>query len=231
MAQETPQLSIPRADVPRFRAVSNITLNDLETIKNALETTPPFLDSDLLAESLTKTTGMNPEVVSCVVHLGVLLAHVRRHIEIGIDAFMELVNDALAKATGWEPNEQSLWIERSGLVAQMLQPEGTIDICAKSGILLREQHATLGSARIITDARPVFNEDATCIRALVPVHTLILTVNEGREERVHHVAMDAWWLDELAKCIERARKKETQLREALAVCELPLVRTEGHPDE
>jgi hypothetical protein len=73
---------------------------------------------------------------------------------------------------------------------------------------------------IITDARPVFNEDGSKIIEMVVTHSLVVSAYKGgwHGERVHF-AMDAADVLRLRDLCERAIQKAAALKEAMAGCQ------------
>ena len=87
----------------------------------------------------------------------------------------------------------------------------------KASMLLVEQDKIFSDARIITDLRPVFETDvARPLLAVAISHNLKIEFVEGREGREVYISIDTNDLHKLRNLIDRAIKKDTQLRLTLS---------------
>lgn len=95
-----------------------------------------------------------------------------------------------------------------------LAPSSPVSLLAKSVHLLRGSERSFCTAIIFTDLRPVFGDEIEDPQAVIGNHLLRLTYHEsGLATKDFFVNLGSDDLDELAKLIERARKKEGKLRD------------------
>jgi hypothetical protein len=101
---------------------------------------------------------------------------------------------------------------------------GSITAASKAIVLQHEHEHTLCTARIFTDARPVYGEDATSPpSAIVVTHMLKLTYHEGDRMEEIHIALDRADLLKLKTLIARAEEKATGLHRVFDSAHIPVV--------
>lgn len=95
---------------------------------------------------------------------------------------------------------------------------------AKATVLRHDHEHPLCSARILTDARPVFGQDATeGPEGMVISHMLRIAYHEGRNIKEIYIALDNEDLDEMASIVDRARKKAASLKKALTAAKITVI--------
>ena len=97
-------------------------------------------------------------------------------------------------------------------------------VASKAIYLRRDYEHTYCRTRILTDIRPIFEEDRTLppVNALI-VHTLQLVYHEGSGTKEIHIALDVENLSSLKVQIERAEEKTKSLKTLLAKVKLPTI--------
>ena len=101
------------------------------------------------------------------------------------------------------------------LLFSFLNNIGAVSLTSKATDLLFARDCIYRSARLVTDARPIFNEDATEEPAFVIIHTLKINYTEGAQggpRKSISLALDADDIEELEEILERARTKDDSLR-------------------
>lgn len=92
-----------------------------------------------------------------------------------------------------------------------------IDLSAKAMSLLLEQQRSFTSARILTDIRPIFDQDASKpLAGAVLVHNLKIEYLENSEEKEFFVALDRRDLQRLLDALTRAQQKESSIKQFLS---------------
>ncbi len=83
-------------------------------------------------------------------------------------------------------------------------------VSSKATDVLFDCPAHFISARILTDVRPLFDDDAN-IEGTTIAHTLRIDYHEARDFKRFFVALDASDMDSLVKTLERAKRKNVVL--------------------
>jgi hypothetical protein len=111
--------------------------------------------------------------------------------------------------------KQSFGVEDGGEGLSALLQNPVIDRFAKALSLRNEYERILDDTRILTDIRPVFDEDADnpAITAAIVNHTLRFSYTSGDgESHESHFALDISDLNKLRKQIDKAIKKDKAAR-------------------
>ena len=99
-----------------------------------------------------------------------------------------------------------------------------LDVSAKAAGVLTDHQRVFATARILSDVRAVFPEDASLGPAAAVIdHMLRITFLEAGETANFFVALDSADLAILSKTVERAKKKDEALRKLIAAAKLPLL--------
>ena len=99
-------------------------------------------------------------------------------------------------------------------LTEILSSKGSFYITFKATTLVGEREKLLGNTRIITDVRPVFNEENDCkIESFLLIHNLKIVYHEGEEHKEVYFALDKNDLKILKEHIQRAEEKEKSIRE------------------
>jgi hypothetical protein len=92
----------------------------------------------------------------------------------------------------------------------------SIELIAKAYDVMTEHGCTYSSARIVTDVRPIFAEVEDVPKAAVMIHMMNINYLEGTYRKTFAVALDEKDIDDLAKLLERAKKKAKTLKSVIA---------------
>jgi hypothetical protein len=103
-----------------------------------------------------------------------------------------------------------------------------LSVIARAGTLSTENQHTLTDTRVITDIRPVFEQDNPkgLPRGAVIVHTLKITYWADNESKHFFVTLDDNDVSELSEQLERARAKSESLNSVLAAAQVPYISME-----
>ncbi len=117
--------------------------------------------------------------------------------------------------------------DRDAFQARLVEMFGidSLRVIARAADLLFEHEHTATQTRIVTDIRPIFeqeNPQALPTGAMV-VHTLKITYLAEGEEKSFFVALDANDVRELSEQLERANSKAESLRLVLEAAQVPYV--------
>jgi len=226
------RFSIPEGELPGIRQLAQVPLDVLERVSAAASEEKPRLDKEALIGAIARRAGLDSDVVRSVVNVLWRLAFVQRRRELGIEAFLEALNETFRQLPPqqWSSTDAQNWSERQERIRKLLAPDLAIAMSAKATELLVEQGLVFCRARILTDVRPVFDEGAQEVQALVPFHTLAITCHEADEMREIHIALDFKDIGRMRGLLERAERKERVLRQRLVAGGLIVVDTGSESD-
>jgi hypothetical protein len=151
------------------------------------------------------------------------LAFLRANSEAPIEPFSRDIQQALVDANVGTADE--IQGVMPSIIAMMQTP--SVAMSAKARVLLLDGNSYC-RARILTDVRPVFGDDASeAPRAALIVHHLTLSYHKaGPETEEMIVSLDSDDIDDLMKMLERAKAKERQLHLLLSEAKLPALDAE-----
>lgn len=116
--------------------------------------------------------------------------------------------------SGWAEEEFKEWVAIADLVKEFFELE-VIRLSAKALDLSYEHTQLLQRARILTDIRPVFNDDASEVRGTVISHSLLIRFDDPEGDHVLSLAVDEDDIQSLIRQCERALKKSKTARDRL----------------
>jgi hypothetical protein len=222
-------LFVPDRELPTLRRLARADVAQLQALETALKDQMPTLGVRALARSVADRAGLPlGPLVSVLSHLTL----VRRTTQLGVGEFLEALTARLTEksADEWSSDDAAGWDERKECIARLLDPDGPIGFAAKAMELLHEHQRVLCQARVLADARPIFDDKAESVQAFLPFHTLALTYHEGEETRDIHLAMDSDDIKRLRDHLDRALRKEKLLRQSLGKTGVIIIETGAEID-
>jgi hypothetical protein len=223
-------LRIPKDDRSGLGAILRVSSEQLEALKAALETCQLQTARSDIASSLTKKLepifkGSAESAAKVIVSL----YYVRVAQEMSASDLAETVIDTVKESKtddyGAQPSD---WTQATENLRTLLSFDSTLGISTKAAFLSSQVPSHLGSARILTDARPVFPTDASAGPAAFLIsHTLQIEVHVDGDEKEYFISLDDSDLDALADAASRAKVKETALRKSLESAKVPVIDRKG----
>jgi hypothetical protein len=110
------------------------------------------------------------------------------------------------------------WVAAEKTIADVLaalDQKNPLIVAEKAEQLAYTHQNVLVQARIVTDLRPVFNDDADVVLQALATHQLVIDYWEGPNSRRIEFALDAADVAELGRLCERARKKASCIKHVL----------------
>jgi hypothetical protein len=209
------RLSIPRNEFVHFAALRDLGAEGLAAAEKALSQLGACAQHAAFVETLAGAIGSDPalSVASALLRL----AQVRRVHDVAPDEVMKAFTADLQRqssATRWSETQLAQWAVVAPLVAQLLALEAVV-VLEKAVELSYAFPLLFAGARVLTDVRPVFNEEGDKMRAAVVTNTLEIRFSDDGEPKVIQLAVDAKDLGQIVKVCERARAKTHAVREQL----------------
>lgn len=124
---------------------------------------------------------------------------------------------------GWKDKHLEMWRAVSHNLTAFLVPNGFFSLLRKAYDLALNRHSLVLSLQILSDARPLYDEDADSLKALVFSHTLTFRVQNGNDRQALHITLDAADMQRLSQELDRAAKKEATLKERAGEWGVPII--------
>jgi hypothetical protein len=216
-------LQIPNEEIPSIVKIvelpESITENLIQALSSSTVTSVPDEMATRIAE---RVAGIPIEDLTKIVDLIYSLYQIRQFADVSesqfLDDFMEGVRDA---------KDSGLILEHLDAVKvkdrfSRLLSIRTLSTLSKAIALQRDGERLYCEAKILSDIRPVFADDAA-LRPIAAVvnHTMKLTYHEAKEHKEFFVVLDKGDIQKLLDALNRALAKDETLRTLLSESEIP----------
>jgi hypothetical protein len=190
-----------------FQVVRDLGPETLQRVVGRLRQLEPApVRPDQLGHAIAEVLGGNTDAAESVVRQALMIYGWIRPGGLQVAEVQEGIRDALKADFNWTDQEIEKWQRIEPALGDLLSLP--ILRLVASSIDLSYEYANLWrGARILTDIRPIFNEEATAIDGAVVSHTFRLLFEglDGRHEL--NVAMDESDIKKLAEQCDRALRK------------------------
>jgi hypothetical protein len=184
-----------RAIAERFRTVSPRPMRPME-----------------LHREISQALGDKPDAAHRILRTLLSLQAIIRQRRLTADEVVEAVRQGLeASDPRWEAAEMERWRSVEPSFKELLVAP-VVRLVSATLDLMYEYQNLLQSARVITDIRPVFSEDAARIEGSVVSHTLRIRYDSTEGDHSISIAMDESDIRELQKQCQRALLKAQTAR-------------------
>jgi hypothetical protein len=207
---DAPPLQVPPQFIASAKRLAELTDDAFARVESCLSApAPPVLDYNALAQDVAKAAEWDTEEEGeGLVRMLMSLRALRE--DFGF-ADPEDIARALASASNLDEPEESR-VVLSGRAAKLITSPA-LELIGRARDLLGEHDNLLLTARIVTDLRPLFEDDAQApFQAAVIGHSLRLRLAGDTKRSSFTVALDSADLKFLRYQIERALEKDATLR-------------------
>ena len=207
-AAMTPQIQIEKKNLVELQLIRDVGAESLEHVNMALKALPNApLRAQALHKIIAKALGGNEAIAGALVRQLLSLHGLERQLSLTSEEIFAGLNSGLRPAeSDWSAEEYDRWLSVSKRVRELFDQE-VVRLSAKALDLSYEHAELLQRARILTDIRPVFNDDASQIRGAVITHALILSFDDIEGEHSLTLSIDDKDILALIRQCERAIKK------------------------
>lgn len=216
-------LEIPPSDFDALAQLVGLKAEEMAQLTGALRSATPTLSANRLAREVTAKGKLDLATTKRILRVLRSMYRIRIQLEAPLDELVNAVMVAIGRASKDRATLRLDEERASRLRAELrdlLSLDDTLGVSARGMQVLQEHERTLCTARILTDARPVFRPDVTQDpAAMVLTHTLRLDYHTRRtdshEVESFYVALDASDLRDLRHLIDRALAKEETVRRVI----------------
>lgn len=212
----------PRVTIPINRYVLTdieacvILSSKLSEILATASSVGPCATLDTLAENVAGALSIDPEAVERVFRVIVNFSAIIGKSEIDAQAILDNLTVRIRDEapTPWKKKHLEGWEQLIQTIVDILTsmtPSHPILITYKAETLAYTQPSLLIDAKIITDVRPIFNEEADDVIEFVVSHSLILRYLDGKTETKSHISIDAADIRKIRTLCDRAEEKSNTL--------------------
>lgn len=211
------QLRLQPSQLTDLAVIRYTSTNLLETVAEGLSTmAKPPLRPPELHRHIGKLLGEKSKSANNVMRVLLGLHAVIRQRKITPDEVLEGVRYGLENAEHpWDAAEFERWRSVEPSFRKLLV-SSVVRLVSKALDVTYEHENLLQSARVVTDIRPIFNDDATQIDGAVVSHTIRLRYDNTSGDHSISVALDESDIRELEKQCKRALLKAQTSRSLMA---------------
>lgn len=181
----------------------------LRELQECLSTVKSTIDLPKIAFIIARKLGIPDKKVSTIIISLLNLHNYRRIFNMDAKDFASQMWKCLSDL----PEEKrdnitvELWKKAEADILTALSPDNALAILEKSIGLGYSHQNVLVNVRLITDIRPVFNDDATKIVKMVTTNLLMLDYFDGTASKRLHITVDASDVERLKQLCDRAQRK------------------------
>lgn len=129
-------------------------------------------------------------------------------------------------SSDWLERHAASWREVVSELEPLFAPGKFLRLASKSVELLYDRPALLLDFRILTELRPLYDEDASKIRALLLTNTLVIEFQQGETEQALHLSIDNNDLSLIRNQLDRVLKKNALVSSEAGNWKLDLLTSE-----
>jgi len=204
-----PQIRLHSSQVADLAVIRDTPLPTLTAITEHLRTADPRpMRPEDLHREITQVLGAdNSDAAKRIMRPLLALQAIIRQRRLSADEAIEAVRLALQSANPpWEAAQVERWRQAEPNFKQLLTVPA-VRLVSITLDLMYEHENLLQSARVVTDIRPVFSDDANSIEGSVVSHTLRLRYDSTEGDHSISIAMDEADIRELERQCKRALLK------------------------
>lgn len=167
---------------------------------------------------LAEENKWDEEVVGTVLRVFYNLRNTRSTVKLGGDEFMSFVIEQVIKHWNNDGERVEQLRDAREQLKDLLSQVGTdspLMISSKAQGLVYDRENILRKFRIITDARPVFNEGADQVCEMLVTHNLVIEYEDRSGQHELYLGIDASDLDLIRASCDRADLKAKTIQKAL----------------
>jgi hypothetical protein len=211
-------LKIPDKHLAALKTIVALAPFEIDDLLSALSNLPLSVDLDgsstAIASRIRSAAIVDPEnIVQTIISLSTTRSHQNKPVD-------EFVGDVL------EALDEFGEVDKARGNLTRLLSFAPLDIVTKAYHLLHDQERTsLGAAKILTDARPIFGQEVGTPAAFLINHVLKLTYLKDGKSADFYIALDASDISELKRLLERAEAKAESLKQTMGNIRIPIVQS------
>lgn len=223
---ETVGLRIPESQRGAFLAIANVNSNQLEAILSVLRELRPSTQLSSSAQILAKKAEIEEGQAARILVTTSSLFTLQERLELSPDDLRQELLDAIRADGDLSAIKEHGHNNINRFLKEVLALGGTLGVASKVWTVAQDSERLYCLSRVLTDLRPVFKPNSEEAAVFVAIHNLKIAYHENNELKEFFVAMSADDLRELLKVLQRAERKQENLKSILENADLLLVEEE-----
>jgi hypothetical protein len=213
-----PEMRIPKSGQIAFRELLDLNDGQFDLLVDAITKTAPAGSTDVFWHRVAeKVPAIKRDIVERIVDELFSLNYARDNWGVSEADFAKMASDAAASQSS---KKSPMTDEQKNLLAarltRLLEIKASLSITSKALDVLTDADRIFYSAKILTDVRPVFDDEGERIEAAVIIHNLRIHFGQDSDHRDFFVVLDTNDIKELRTVLDRADKKAESLQKLLS---------------
>lgn len=215
--------TIPKNAYPGFSALIEIGSEKLGQLADAMGDQRLTLDVPGLTAKIAEQIKADAEQLQLAFdRVLVPLSGLRSELGMSSEDFVELLTGSIEEqGKSWVEANRDKWLGVAPAVEKLIGPDNFFELLNKAYRLLVNRPALVDSIRVLTELRPVYDDDVERVHAYLITSTLAVSYQEFGEPKRVHLTVDRADLLKLQEQVERALKKIQLLEKQVALLEVP----------
>jgi len=215
------QITVPKSAMDPIGLIASHSdkLHYLEAIvgKPDVGKQSPTAISDALARTFSEKAEISTEDARQIIAQLMAFHELRIGYKLSPSEFLDSVTQSLESdaSQDWKEEHLENWIRNREVIQNLLDPNNPLSFVHKSLRLSYEHQNIIFDTRILTDIRPVFDDDGQDLVQMLVSHMLKIEFHDGAKRQKLYVSMGTDDLRNLTEACERAQNKETTLKTKL----------------
>ena len=207
--------SIPEDAYGPIRDLVEMTPEDFDAFMTGLTSANPSVSTYTLSRQISRSAAprLSRALVSAIVNEIMTLEYLKQDSGMDPKEFASAVAASALAATSDEfnftTNDAKILKERLSVI---FTSDHVLELTTKSNAVMTDCDNLFLQAKILTDARPIFNDDASKIEGMGISHALRIHFEHNQKHRDFFFTLDSIDLKKLKTAIERAEKKSKALQ-------------------
>lgn len=207
--------SIPQDAYGPIRDLVEMTPQDFDAFMAGLTSAAPSVSTHALSRQISRSTAprLSRALVSALVSEIMTLEYLKQESEMQPDEFASGVAASALEAASDEfiftSDDAKILAER---LSRIFTSDHVLELTTKANAVMTDYDNLFIHAKILTDARPIFNDDATKIEGIGITHALRIHFLHNQEHMDFFATLDSIDLKKLKVIVDRAEKKSQALQ-------------------
>jgi hypothetical protein len=215
--EEEAPFTIPESAYGPLRDLVEMKSEDFDAFMSGLASAEPSLSLSSLSRHIGRQASRVPKsVISAVVNEIMTLEYLKQDTEMSAEEFASGISASALEAASsefdFDAKDAEVLSER---LSKIFSSDHVLQLNTKAISVLTDHDNLFLSAKILTDARPVFNEDGSKIEAFAIVHMFRIHFERNQSHNDFFVALDVGDIPKIRGVLDRAEKKARVLQNTL----------------
>ena len=211
------QIQLNKSQLADLRAILELGPEVLSAVVERINSIDPApLAPAELQKAIREVIQGNDDAVDSTLRQALSLASLQRRRKLDVDAVLDGIRGGLKSANvPWDGTSIAKWEELEPAFRLLISSK-KVEVAAKALDLSYDYANLLQTTRIVTDVRPVFDNEVTKIDGAVVSFTLRLSYDNSEGNHSLSIAMNQADINTLREQCDRALKKGALARDTIA---------------